>query len=143
MNILCVCTGNICRSPMMEYLLRQELEKQGITDVTVSGAGIDTMDGIPASDHAVTVMKEIGLDITAHRSRQLTKEIADGTDLCVVMTPEHGLKVVYYYDVEVEKILMPEGGIPDPFGGSLKTYRQCRDALIESLPKLMEEIKNR
>ena len=143
MNILCLCTGNICRSPMMEYLLRQELEKQGITGVTVSGAGIDTMDGVPASDHAVTVMKEIGVDITAHRSRQLTVEIADSADLCVVMTPEHGLRAVYYYGVDEKKILMPEGGIPDPYGGNLKTYRYCRDALIDALPQLMEEIKNR
>ncbi|MBQ3259235.1 MAG: hypothetical protein IJA68_01800 [Clostridia bacterium] len=140
MNILCVCTGNICRSPMMEYLLAQELSKHGI-EATVCGAGTATMDDVPPSDHALTVMNEIGIDMADHRSRQMTRAIADAADVCVVMTPHHGVELVFQYGVDPEKVLMPEGGVPDPYGGTLKQYRQCRDQLLETLPKLIEEIK--
>ena len=141
MNIICVCTGNICRSPMMEYLLKQELPKHGITDVTVCGAGVDTMDDVPASAHAVTAMKEIGIDITAHRSRQITPALADGGDIFVVMAPHHGMTLAFQYGVDPEKILMPGEGIPDPYGRSLGTYRRCRDALVEALPQVIEDIE--
>lgn len=141
MNILCVCTGNICRSPMLQYMLQEEFRKQGITDVTIAGAGTDTVDDVPASDHAVTVMQEIGIDITDHRSRQLTYAIAENTDIFVALTTEHGVKLAFLYGVDPEKILVPGGGIPDPYGRDLNTYRSCRDALIEALPQLMEDLK--
>ncbi len=141
MNIVCVCTGNICRSPMMEYLLKAELPRHGITDAVVSGAGIATIDGEPASDHAITAMNEIGIDISAHRSRQMTQAIVDETDVFVVMTPDHGVNLALYYGVEPENMVIPGGGIPDPYGKNLKAYRQCRDALVEAIPKLIEDIK--
>lgn len=141
MNVLCVCTGNICRSPMLEYLLRAELPKYGITDARVSGAGTATVDGEPASENAVTAMNEIGIDISAHRSRQLTPAIVQETDIFVVMTPDHGVTLAFYYGVDPEKMAIPGGGIPDPYGRSLKVYRECRDALIAAIPQLVEDIK--
>lgn len=140
MNVLCICTGNICRSPMMEYLLTEELPKHGI-DATVCGAGIATIDGEPPSAHAITVMNEIGIDIADHRSRQLTPAIADAADVCIVMTPQHGVELAFRYGFDPEKILMPEGGVPDPYGRSLREYRQCRETLVASLPTLIEELK--
>ncbi len=141
MNILCVCTGNMCRSPMLEYLLKQELPKHGITDAVVTSAGTDTVDGGAATDHSVTVMNEIGIDISSHRSRQMTHAIAEANDVFVVMTPEHGVSLAFYYDVDPEKMAIPGDGIPDPFGQGLNVYRECRDALLESIPQLVEDIK--
>ena len=143
MNVLCVCTGNICRSPMLEYLLRQELEKRGLTHITVTSAGTDTIDDMPASEHAVTVMDEVGIDLTVHRSRQMTQAIADDTDVCVVMTPQHGVIAALYFGIDPEAIVIPGEGIPDPFGGSVKQYRQCRDALAAALDQVIEEIESR
>ena len=140
MTILCVCTGNICRSPMMEYLLRAQLPEHGIA-ATVCGAGTATMDDVPPTAHALTVMREIGVDMSEHLSRQLTQEIADEADICVVMTPHHGVELALRYGVEPKKILMPPGGVSDPYGCDVKEYRRCRDQLVASLPKLLEEIK--
>lgn len=141
MNILCVCTGNMCRSPMLEYLLKQELPKHGIHDAVVTGAGTDTVDGSAATDHSITVMKEIGIDISAHRSRQMTHAIAEENDVFVVMTPQHGVNLAFYYGVDPEKMAIPGDGVPDPFGHDLNVYRECRDALVESIPQLIEDIK--
>ena len=140
MNILCVCTGNICRSPMVEYLLAAELPKHGV-DATVCGAGTATMDDVPPTDHALTVMNEIDVDMSEHRSRQLTQEIADEADLFVVMTPQHGVELVFRYGVDPEKVLMPDGGVSDPYGYGVREYRACRDRLVMAIPKLVEEIK--
>lgn len=140
MNILCVCTGNICRSPMLTYLLRDALEKEGIP-CSVSGAGIATVDGAPPSPNAVAAMQEIGYSIGDHASRQLTLPIADNTDIFVALSVEHGVTLAFQYGVDPEKIVIPGSGIADPFGRDLATYRECRDQLVEALPQLVEDIK--
>lgn len=140
MNLLCVCTGNICRSPMLTALLRDALAKEGL-DITVSGAGTATSDGVPPSPHAITAMYEMGIDISEMRSRQLTPDIVAETDLFVALSVEHGVTLAFRYGVDPELILVPGNGIPDPFGCDLATYRACRDSLIEALPQLLADIQ--
>lgn len=140
MRILCVCTGNICRSPMLEELLRQELNTRGMTEHTVSSAGTGTYDGAPASEHAVTAMKELGYDITAHRSRQLTSEIVENTDVFVALSPEHGVTLAFQHGADPEKILIVGAGIPDPYGRNLATYRTCLSLLVEAMPQLIDDL---
>lgn len=141
MNILCVCTGNVCRSPMLEALLRREFEQKGLTDFTVSSAGTMTDDGMIPTEQSVAAMNEIGLDISGHTSRQVTREIVENTDVFVALTPEHGVALAFYHGADPEKIVVPGAGITDPFGGPLQVYRQCRDHLLETLPQLMEDIQ--
>ena len=140
MKIVCVCTGNICRSPMIEYLLRDALAKENIP-CDISGAGTGTADGVPASAHAITVMKELGIDISNHRSRQLTQDIADSADLFVAATVEHGVVLAFQYGVDPEKILVPGAGVPDPFGRDVATYKACLEQITEALPQLVADIK--
>lgn len=140
MNVLCVCTGNICRSPMLTALLRDALAKEGL-DLTVSGAGTATTDGVPPSPHAITAMYEIGVDISELRSRQITPTIVAETDIFVALSVEHGVTLAFQYGVDPENILVPGAGIADPYGQDLATYRECRDQLIEALPQLVADIK--
>ena len=126
---------------MLEYLLQNELPKHGLTDMTVAGAGTHTIDDEPPSAHAITVMQEIGIDISGHRSRQMTQAIADETDIFIALTTEHGVTLAFHYGVDPEKILIPGEGIPDPYGCDLNTYRACRDAMLEALPQLIEDLK--
>ena len=81
-SILTVCTGNICRSPMAEVLLRELLKDE---KVVVSSAGLMALVGYPADPLAVQLMSERGFDATGHRARQLTTEIAQGAELILVM----------------------------------------------------------
>lgn len=136
MTIVFVCTGNTCRSPMAESLMRAELSRRGVAAV-VTSAGLSAM-GEPAADHAVTVMEECGLNITRHRSRPLTKELADSADHLVVMTENHRA-LLLAAGVESTKISLPTGGVPDPFGGSLEVYRRTRDALQAIICTLADE----
>jgi protein-tyrosine phosphatase len=86
-EILIVCTGNTCRSPMAEAILRQRVESFGI-DATVASAGL-VSDGQPATDSAVDTVAIRGLDITGHHSRRITPDLLAGPDLIVGMAREH------------------------------------------------------
>ncbi len=141
MRLLCVCTGNICRSPMLEYLLKQELPKRGFEEVTVSSAGTGTVDGEPASTHAITAMQEIGIDIADHRSRQVTADLVEAADGIVALTVQHGVQLAFLHGADPKKILVPGNGIPDPYGCDLATYRRCREELLAALPQLVEDIR--
>lgn len=141
MKILCVCTGNVCRSPMLEALLRRELEKEGFTDFTVSSAGTMTNDGMLPSEQSVIAMQEIGLDISGHTSRQVDRSIVEDTDIFVALTTEHGVALAFHFGADPKKILVPGAGVPDPIGSPLPVYCECRDLLLETMPQLIEDIK--
>lgn len=83
-DILVVCVGNICRSPMAEYLLQQKLKKQGM-NIHVSSAGLGALVGHSADEYAIDVMKENGVDGTAHKARQLNNEMVKQNELILVM----------------------------------------------------------
>src|SRR5258706_10919652 len=87
LNVLILCTGNICRSPMAEALLRARLEQRGV-DATVSSAGI-TFEGRAATDEAIKAAAGYGVDITRHRSRIMSAELLDGADLIIAMERLH------------------------------------------------------
>ncbi len=86
-HILVICVGNICRSPMAEALLRDAL--RGQEEITVESAGLGALVGHPASEFAVELMDERGLDITSHRARQIEPDLVNVADLILVMGSGH------------------------------------------------------
>jgi protein-tyrosine phosphatase len=88
-SILIVCTGNICRSPMAEGLLRHHLLARGVGDVRVASAGVSGWDGSPASAEGVEALSERGVDISSHLARRLGRRMIDSADLVVAMAAEH------------------------------------------------------
>ena len=141
MHITCVCTGNTCRSPMAEGIARKLIsEKYPGKDICVSSAGIATYNGAPASQHAIDVCAEIGIDISAHRSQRLNPEIAAKTDLFAVMTGSHRA-VLLQCGIPEDKIAVLGDGISDPYGGDEEEYRVCREQIADAVGRLMEEIR--
>jgi protein-tyrosine-phosphatase len=98
-SILIICTGNICRSPMGEALLRRDMASQS-ADSTVSSAGTTDLGGRESPRHAVRTMDKLGIDISGHRSRLATAEILEGSDLILCMAREH-VRWVVESDVEL------------------------------------------
>jgi len=146
MNLLFVCSGNTCRSPMAEALARQIAKRRGIEDLNVSSAGTNAWDNVPATDEALLVGMEREIDLTGHRARKLTPAIVSEADLIFVMTPGHleqvkqlgGRGKVHVIDEYASGTA--NQGITDPYGGDLEAYRYTADILERELEKLFDRL---
>lgn len=141
MRLLFVCTGNTCRSPLAEALARREAIERGLGDVEISSAGTSAWDGAPASDGALLVAMERGLDLASHRSQQLTRELVQSHDVVLGMGPHHVERAEALGGEGRTHLLTAFAGGPsagrainDPFGGDLEQYR-------ETLAELQGEIR--
>ena len=131
MNVLFVCTGNICRSPMAEVLGRAEGRSRGLSDLSCASAGTFALAGRPASGPGVAVAASHGLDLAGHRSRELSLELLEWADVIVAMEASHAEAATRWApeaSVHVMTDFLPPddrwagGGVPDPYGGDLETY---------------------
>ena len=145
--LIFVCTGNVCRSPMAEYLMIERFGKN--TCWSVASAGISAVPGMPASAPAVTVMAELGIDIRRHRSQMLTRGLIEAATLVVVMTGFHKLAIDSQFPgngmkVRLLKSFSPNGGggdVPDPIGLSEEVYRRTRQEIDDALLDLIIFLK--
>jgi protein-tyrosine phosphatase len=148
-----VCTGNTCRSPMAEALLRAALAKrgEGLGHLRVVSYGLAAAPGEPASPHSVKAMARIGLDISAHRSRPLSPDDLARSVAVFAMTGSHLDALSRRADLLPEAVLLLRDvlppaaprAIPDPFGGDFREYEDCRDSMVEAMPALLEFLRLR
>jgi protein-tyrosine-phosphatase len=141
-TILFVCTGNICRSPMAMGFLQEKLRKERLEgEYRVNSAGVWGLENQPPSLHAREMMAQRGIDISDHRSHDLTSGDVEGADLILTMERGQAEAISLEFPQHAHKVhLLSEMAgrhydIRDPYGGLLVEYRQC----AAEIERLVEE----
>lgn len=136
---------------MAEGLLKHALASQSapLRSLKIVSAGVSTRNGDTVSENAVIALKKTGIDISGHRSRQITQEVLDQAIAVFGMTESHR-SIIQLKALPAPRHLylfrefMPppaEHEICDPFGGPLKAYESARDEMVEAIPSLLTFLK--
>lgn len=130
-NVLFVCTGNTCRSPMAAALAEKAVEDRHWRHLVVRSAGVAAIPGSRASLEAVQAVGALGLDLSRHSATLLDEDSIAWADIILAMSPSHlaviedlggGHKAALLGDFAVGEE-GAGGPVPDPYGGDLTTYR--------------------
>ncbi|MBM3998562.1 MAG: translation factor [Planctomycetes bacterium] len=149
--LLFVCTGNTCRSPMAERLMRnllarkfnvpiESLESRGIL---VMSAGVSAMSGSGPSAEAVAVLAQRGLDLRPHESQPLSERLARFADLILTMTRGHRDAILAHWPFtagRVKVVSLDGADIADPIGGPLEMYQHCADQIERNLIAWLDQL---
>lgn len=142
MDILFICTGNTCRSPMAEILLKRVLAERGIQGIKVSSAGLAAEAGSPASAGTMSVLQE-GEDLSAHRARQVDETMLAEASLVLTMTASHKEILQTKFPSFAAKVFTlgeyawGQGeNIADPYGGGREEYLLAREQIEAAVIKI-------
>lgn len=124
-SILVLCIGNICRSPLAEAYLKQELLKQG-SDIHVSSAGLEPLHDYPAHDNSIAIANTEGFSLDGHKARKVTQDLIQKSQLVLVMTNNQVKEVLQRFPEARGKVFLiqnkPPMDIADPYQKDPQAY---------------------
>ncbi|MFF5791877.1 low molecular weight protein-tyrosine-phosphatase [Paeniglutamicibacter sp. NPDC012692] len=154
-----VCTGNTCRSPMAEYMLRTALDDAGITDVTVSSAGTSNGEtGASIDPRAASILQSHGINPEAHRAATIDAAQLAEIDLLLAMDEDHyatlegllqavapeqrpALRMMRSFDTSFATSPHDEQGIYDPWFGDSADFRLCWQMIHAAIPGVLDYVR--
>jgi protein-tyrosine-phosphatase len=149
MNILFVCTANICRSFLAAKLFQNEIDIGHLENISVSSAGLFTRPGSPPDPKMVKFLSKMGIDDKSHQSRQMSEEDSMSADIILVMEEFHRLRILSLWPLVYEKVerlgrfISKDSiadDIADPFGRSQYHYRLAQSQITLAIKNLANTI---
>lgn len=143
MKIIFVCTGNTCRSPLAEYIMRDYCKKNKI-NIEVESRGLACSNGKSISENSYKALLEIGIDASLHQSQSFTLRDLFDADIIVAMTKGHKDALIYHFNANEKVKTFDEitglGEINDPYCLGLDVYRECRDKIAKGIPLIAQKL---
>jgi protein-tyrosine phosphatase len=142
MKVVFVCTGNTCRSPMAEALMKNKIQQSEL-DITVDSCGTNVYESEPVNHKAVEALKTIGINCFIHASRQINKSDLETADVVLTMTQQQKYSITKVYGDYKYKVFTineyardSKDDVTDPYGKSQIFYNFC----VNELNTLIEEL---
>jgi len=147
--ILFVCTGNICRSPFAEGLLKKLVQKKGLDGIVADSAGLLALTGNSATGLAQKVAAEYDVDLSDHLAKSVKEDIVDRSDLMLVMENSHAKDLLDAFPEAESKVFLirrfarfgsKNRGVADPYGLNYEAYRFCFLDIQDCISGLAEHL---
>lgn len=147
-SVLFVCTGNTCRSPMAEGLLKSALTVKN--SINVASAGVSASPGSEMSLHTTYVLQGKAATIEGFKSQQVDAELLKGASLIIAMTTSHAMTIKHYFpesevslicDFIDEKEGLAGADLPDPYGMDIDAYQEVAEVIGLAIPGILAKLE--